>query len=746
MPLTAEVKSGDLTLSDTITVTTTNGVINRGSASKLEIVGPPSVPNGSFSPAETYLGILTYPDGTKRVASSVNWTRVLNGSSNQTSTQASKTYTISNGSFSSLLLSASYSDSGTVLSSSKSIVTTSVSTAALTEISIVGPSHVAAGVNSPPASYTVNAFYADGYQRASVSPVNWSAVADDGTLQVQSNSSFAISNGDFNSLRLTAQYSFNGVTASTSRTIVATTIKDPYYLQQPYLFSPEISQGGINVEEAWKLTTGDPNLVIGIIDMGVLNHTDLAGRLIAGYNFVEGNANSVDPGGIPPSAGCLVVWHGTGVGGIIGMNNNSIGGVGVNWKSKLLPVRSVYSFMGTCNFTAQDPNTIAKAIRRASGLSVAGSPLNPNPAKVLNMSLIGADACTTTAMQSAIADAAVVGTTVVISAGNQGAESSNYGLCPDAVWVSATDQDGGKASFTNTGTGVTIAAPGVSIVVPKDSGTTTANNDNTFSTSNGTSQSAPLVTGVISLMLSVNPSLTPKQIKQILLATARSFPTNVTVPCTNLLCGAGIVDAAAAVKAASAMLPSIQLASGWNLVGNSVSSPITVSSFFGDASQVVSLWKWVASGTTIGITYPTWAFYSPSQSDGGQAYATIKGYDFLSTINAGEGFWINAKTSFNVVLPTASSVPATAFQNMSSGWHLVSTGEIKTPAAFIADVAATTLWAWDNAQSKWYFYAPSLQAQGGSSLSDYIKASGYLDFTSTNKALGAGVGFWVYKP
>ncbi|MEI6601738.1 MAG: hypothetical protein WCN21_14745, partial [Comamonadaceae bacterium] len=66
--------------------------------------------------------------------------------------------------------------------------------------------------------------------------------------------------------------------------------------------------------------------------------------------------------------------------------------------------------------------------------------------------------------------------------------------------------------------------------------------------------------------------------------------------------------------------------------------------------------------------------------------------------------------------------------------------------AFNTDVATTTLWAWDSAQFKWYFYAPSLQAQGSTALSDYIKTNGYLDFASASKTLGPGTGFWIYKP
>ena len=197
---------------------------------------------------------------------------------------------------------------------------------------------------------------------------------------------------------------------------------------------------------------------------------------------------------------------------------------------------------------------------------------------------------------------------------------------------------------------------------------------------------------------------------------------------------------------------------GWNLVGNSVSSPMTVAASFGDTNKVSSVWKWVASGTTVGINYPNWAFYTPSQSDGGQAYASSKGYDFLSTINAGEGFWINAKTAFTAPLASGATITSTSFQTLPSGWSLISIGSNRTPSGFNTDLSVsppaagvvlqniTTLWAWDNAQSKWYFYAPSLEAQGGTALSDYIASHGYLDFTAANRALGAGVGFWVNKP
>lgn len=202
----------------------------------------------------------------------------------------------------------------------------------------------------------------------------------------------------------------------------------------------------------------------------------------------------------------------------------------------------------------------------------------------------------------------------------------------------------------------------------------------------------------------------------------------------------------------------VSLLSGWNLLGNSVNAPLTVSTSLGDASNVSTVWKWVTTGTTSGINYPTWAFYSPNQSDGGKAYAASKGYDFLTTINAGEGYWVNAKRAFTAMVPTAAPVASATFQGLAAGWHLISTGDTKTASAFNMAMSTTppeagavpqnftSLWAWDSTQSKWYFYAPSLEALGGNSLSDYISANRYMDFAQASKTLGPSVGFWMNKP
>lgn len=186
----------------------------------------------------------------------------------------------------------------------------------------------------------------------------------------------------------------------------------------------------------------------------------------------------------------------------------------------------------------------------------------------------------------------------------------------------------------------------------------------------------------------------------------------------------------------------LNLVQGWNLSGNGSDAPITVASAFGDAAKVTTVWKWLPATNQ-------WAFYSPALS--AQAltdYLESKGYAALGVINAGEGFWLNAKQPFTASVTFGNAVTAAHFgPALVKGWNLVSVGEApQTPTLFNATLGydLTTLWAWDRPLSRWYFYAPSLEKSGG--LQNYIEGKGYLDFTQQGKTLGAGVGFWVNKP
>ena len=202
---------------------------------------------------------------------------------------------------------------------------------------------------------------------------------------------------------------------------------------------------------------------------------------------------------------------------------------------------------------------------------------------------------------------------------------------------------------------------------------------------------------------------------------------------------------------------SLDISKGWNLLGNGMNQPLAVGTLFGAALNVTSVWKWDVASSG-------WQFYAPSMDAAAlQSYASGKGYGVLSTINPGEGFWVNALQGFNTTLPSGSALVGSDFQPgsghaLAPGWNLVAIGNLLTPNAFNSGLSAvtptagvvpnnlTSLWAWDNPASKWYFYAASLEGQGGTALLDYTASKGYLDFTATGKTLGAGMGFWVNKP
>lgn len=191
----------------------------------------------------------------------------------------------------------------------------------------------------------------------------------------------------------------------------------------------------------------------------------------------------------------------------------------------------------------------------------------------------------------------------------------------------------------------------------------------------------------------------------------------------------------------------LNLVAGWNLFGNGVNAPMDVATAFSNAANVLTVWKWVAASGN-------WAFYTPQLADGGAAYAASKGYDALTSIGGGEGFWVNANTAFATQLPTGAPVAAGSFQAMPSGWNLIAIGYDRTPSDFNLALGVTppapgdipinvlTLWAWDATLSNWYFYAPSLQLNG--TLLAYIASKNYLGF-GTN-TLGPTVGFWVNRP
>lgn len=337
---------------------------------------------------------------------------------------------------------------------------------------------------------------------------------------------------------------------------------DPLYAQQwHYKNGP----GGINAEPAWDITKG-AGTVVAVLDTGITPHSEFAGQVVPGYDFIadvftaaDGDGRDADPND-PGDYDYYYdsSWHGTHVAGTIAAKtDNGVGTAGVAPDTKILPVR----VLGVGGGYTSD---IVDAITWASGGTVAGVPANANPAEVINLSLGGGGACSTV-WQTAIDAAVARGTTIVVAAGNSGGDAANLtpASCNNVIAVAAVGPTGTKASYSSYGAVVDVAAPGGSGFSPAA--------DNVLSTYNlglttqgaegyawnaGTSMAAPHIAGIAALIQSASATpKTPAQVKKIIENTAYAnggFPGGCSY---DVPCGTGIADAAAAVLVANGTNP-----------------------------------------------------------------------------------------------------------------------------------------------------------------------------------------------
>ena len=373
------------------------------------------------------------------------------------------------------------------------------------------------------------------------------------------------------------------------------TPNDPGYVQQWHLHKPTVASiSAINMPAAWALTTGNAGVTAAVLDTGILPHPDLAGRTWAGYDFVsevafagDGNGRDADPtdpgdwvarSDNDPAIQQLVdtelcdvttsSWHGTFIAGqLAATSNNNQGIAGVNWANKVLPVR----VSGKCGALLSD---LLDAMRWAAGLPVAGVPVNPNPARIINLSFGGDVPCASSVpYQEAIDDVTALGALVVVAAGNNGGSLMRPADCQRVLSVGAVRQDGLKTDYSNYGPQLGLMAPGGSVgegvllYSTRNSGATTSVlAQNHYSYLQGTSFAAPLAAGVATLMLSVNPALSPAQLVDRMrvgvrpwssVSTVQGYPTcssdsplQSVCHCTTQTCGPGLLDADLALRQA----------------------------------------------------------------------------------------------------------------------------------------------------------------------------------------------------
>lgn len=361
---------------------------------------------------------------------------------------------------------------------------------------------------------------------------------------------------------------------------------------------------------AWTFLVGRSltPVVTAVLDSGVFLaksnvdstvHPDFDGRLFTGYDFVsnvtvanDGNgrdADVSDPGdwetGCPGTPSKCSSWHGTSIASMLVAPRSSSGagiemGPGIfapiDGQPLVLPIR----VGGVGGASSSD---IIEAMYWAAGVSVAGVPANSNPARVISLSYgsvgncQGGSATVDALYRNAVATLRSLGVVIVASAGNgDGEGSAGYATpskpasCQGVIASTGLRADASKAAYANlvNGTradrcyfGVAVASgdTGESLAMLGNTGTTTPLVTTPLTGIAGTSFAAPQVAGVAALMLAVNPSLSSVDVAYRIMQSATAFPGTGTAcsatnsgncACTNATCGAGVLDAEAALNAA----------------------------------------------------------------------------------------------------------------------------------------------------------------------------------------------------
>jgi serine protease len=302
----------------------------------------------------------------------------------------------------------------------------------------------------------------------------------------------------------------------------------------------------IGLPAAWDVTTGGP-VIVAVVDSGIrFDHPDLAGVTVPGYDFFDNDPDPTDPG--CPIVNAREPSHGTHVAGTVAaVTNNGIGVAGVAWGGasavKIMPIRVL----------GEDP-VAGRCGTGTAGMFAAGMVYAAdNGAKVANLSL-GFDVDLQT-VRDAVNYALARGVTVVAAAGNQNGYVRWPAAYPGVIAVAATACNDQRASYSNFGPQIWVAAPGGDTNADCASAQPTAwiwsvgwspQAGNTYFGTQGTSMAAPHVSGVAALLIS-RGFTTPDAIRNRLRDTA----VDLGASGWDQYFGYGLVNAAAAVGASN---------------------------------------------------------------------------------------------------------------------------------------------------------------------------------------------------
>ncbi|MFC4638906.1 S8 family serine peptidase [Deinococcus hohokamensis] len=319
------------------------------------------------------------------------------------------------------------------------------------------------------------------------------------------------------------------------------------------LFARQWNLQAIGMPAAWaQLPAGKawgPQVTVAVLDTGYSPNPELAGRVVSGYDFVSDAARAGDGDGRDRDASAVgqFGYHAEGIANLIGAAHDGRGMAGINPQARVVQVR-----VGGTDGLIAVPDLV-DALKWSAGLTVPGVPANPNPARLLNLSLY-ADFIPLTGcdprVQAAVDAVTARGALVIAGAANDGKDAAGYSPagCRNVLTVTSVTTGGQRPAYANWGRVVALGAPGGEpghgIPVSSVSGPGGERSPD------GTSFAAPHATGVASLLLTVRPRLSPAQLRDLLTRTAAPYPAGRCDPDPVRTCGAGQLNAAAALRAA----------------------------------------------------------------------------------------------------------------------------------------------------------------------------------------------------
>jgi thermitase len=407
---------------------------------------------------------------------------------------------------------------------------------------------------------------------------------------------------------------------------------EPDYLVAPALvpndtyYSHEWHLPKIQAPQAWDITVGNSGVIIAILDSGVDGtHPDLAAKMVAGWNFYDDSTNTAD-----------VYGHGTAVAGqAAASSDNGIGVAAVAWGCPIMPMR------------VTDTNGYTSSYMMGQGLTWAAD----HGARVANISFaMSSD----TTVSNAAYYFQSKGGLVTMAAGNL----ATFDASPDNPYVlriSATDTNDLITTWSSTGNNIDLCAPGVNIYTTAKGGG--------YAIGTGTSASAPIVAGVAALVMSVNPGLTPAEVRGVLEQTADDLGPAGWDP----QYGYGRVNAYKALLAAEAKTdttpPTVTLNSPTS--GSTVSATISVSVSATDNVGVAKV-EWYLDGALAGTSTTATANFSwnTTTSPNGSHILQAKAYDAAG--NVGSTANVSVTVQNDTTPPTAQITAPLAGNTVTS--------------------------------------------------------------------------------